>query len=462
MPQDNLLQNKKKKLDKPALPDFMARITNEATESNYHENVLLLQLAESNHFITSVLNSVKSLVLVLDRSGNVVWVNRPFEELTGYSAKELIIQGIWQTVVPPEKVNSVRQYFKNTLLGKIPEKDELNLVTKSGERKLTSWSLSVLKDELGDTSYIIATGTDITEARQMAQALLNSERRFRQLAENARDIIYRQRLLPEPYYEYMSAVTYTVTGYRPEEFYANAYLDLQCILPEDRDKVKLVYEGCFKEQEAYRWRHKNGQIIWLEVLRTPVYDQQGRLVAIEGVARDITDRKKLEQKLRYLSMHDALTGLYNRAYFEEEMQRLGNGRSNPVGLIIIDMDGLKKVNDSLGHATGDKLIQYAAQIIGSCFRKNDVVARIGGDEFAILLGETCQETLVEAVRRIKQSVKDHNLHHRLRHQTEPTIGLSIGWAIRLNQEKTMTDLFREADRQMYAHKPYHCEKPEKL
>lgn len=419
-----------------------------------HCKIVEGDLRHSGHFFVSVLNSVKSLVVVLDRDGNLELVNKAFEELTGFSAKELLEQGIWDTVVPPEKATSIQRNFCLTLLGVVPEKDEIEVVTRSGERRLTSWSLTALTDDFQESKYIIATGTDITEARRLEQALQASEQRFRHLAENARDIIYRQRLIPEPCYEYMSPATFPVTGYEPEDFYADASLDLQRIWPEDRVRVQAVYQGQFKEQDAYRWQRKDGKTIWMEVLRTPVYDKQGRLVAIEGVSRDITKRKTLEEKLRYLSLHDAMTGLYNRAYFEEEMQRLDNTRDNPVGIIIIDMDGLKVINDTQGHATGDFLIKSAAQVIQSCFRKNDMVARIGGDEFAILLARTSPDIIVEAVQRIHEALKLHN-----KETTQP-VNLSIGWAIRITEAKSMSELFREADRHMYGNKPYNREKSE--
>jgi len=99
---------------------------------------------------------------------------------------------------------------------------------------------------------------------------------------------------------------------------------------------------------------------------------------ILAIVRDITDRKQMEQQLRYIGLHDPVTGLYNRLYFEEEMLRLEDCRQCPVGLIVCDLDGLKLVNDTLGHSQGDALLKATAQVIRSCFRASDVVARIGG------------------------------------------------------------------------------------
>ncbi|RNC67597.1 MAG: diguanylate cyclase [Desulfuromonadales bacterium] len=114
---------------------------------------------------------------------------------------------------------------------------------------------------------------------------------------------------------------------------------------------------------------------------------------------DITDQKRFEEELHYIANHDALTGLYNRGFFEEELRRLASGRAFPVSIILADIDGLKQVNDTLGHDAGDRLIQRAAQILLDSFRTEDIVARIGGDEFAVLLPDADEEVVSNACTR---------------------------------------------------------------
>jgi diguanylate cyclase (GGDEF)-like protein len=144
-----------------------------------------------------------------------------------------------------------------------------------------------------------------------------------------------------------------------------------------------------------------------------------------------------------------LTGLYNRAYFAEELARLGRGRRFPVSLIMADMDGLKQVNDSLGHAEGDKLIRRAAEVLQASVRAEDLVTRTGGDEFAIILPDTTAEAAAEAVLRIHSVAELNNKFHGT-----PELRLSVGAATGL-EGANLTGVLREADDKMYVEKRAH-------
>ena len=121
------------------------------------------------------------------------------------------------------------------------------------------------------------------------------------------------------------------------------------------------------------------------------------------VVRNITERKQAEDRLRYLGFHDMMTGLYNRSFFEEELKRLDAKRQLPLSIIIGDIDGLKLVNDTLGHRKGDQLIVKVAGIIKKACRTEDIVCRWGGDEFAILLPKTDTETAEQICDRIRKT-----------------------------------------------------------
>lgn len=160
---------------------------------------------------------------------------------------------------------------------------------------------------------------------------------------------------------------------------------------------------------------------------------------------DITNRKIIEEEIRYMSFHDSLTGLYNRAFFEEELARLNSGRHLPLSIIIGDVNGLKLINDAFGHATGDRLIQAAASAIRGTCRADDITARIGGDEFGILLPETEEKAALEIASRIRAACKA---------MAHDPIGVSmaVGVATKSSDEEDVRLIFKLADDRMYKSK----------
>jgi diguanylate cyclase (GGDEF)-like protein len=176
----------------------------------------------------------------------------------------------------------------------------------------------------------------------------------------------------------------------------------------------------------------------------PGYEADLKRVLVSII--DITARKKAEAYLKYLGTHDVLTSLYNRAYFEEERIRLERGRRFPVTVLILDVDGLKQVNDNQGHAAGDDLLRRVAEVLRSSFRAEDVVARIGGDEFAVLLPNTDAPAAAQSVERIHRLIELNNAFYQ-----GVALSLSIG-AATAGSGGNLEEAQRAADDRMYQDK----------
>lgn len=166
-----------------------------------------------------------------------------------------------------------------------------------------------------------------------------------------------------------------------------------------------ICPGCPAVEALQTGAFSNGEVefpdgrIW-RINANPVRDRNGRITGVVTAGLDITERKQYEEKLKYLSLHDALTGLYNRAYFETELKRWAGSRDYPITVIIADLDGLKLINDTMGHNIGDEMLKAFAEVLKSVFRPSDGVFRIGGDEFAVILPATDAKAADEIIKRI--------------------------------------------------------------
>ena len=180
--------------------------------------------------------------------------------------------------------------------------------------------------------------------------------------------------------------------------------------------------------------------------------QEVRVVAsgvneVIAIVRDITSRKEMEHKLEYFALHDKVTGLYNRVYFEEKLQQLTDSRQIPIGIIMCDIDGLKLVNDTFGHQAGDNLLISAAAIIQNCVADSGELARVGGDEFAIVLPNKTREEVEEVCLQIRECVNQFRNEN-----TEIPMSISIGLSMRSHPEQSMYEVFKAADDNMYREK----------
>lgn len=188
----------------------------------------------------------------------------------------------------------------------------------------------------------------------------------------------------------------------------------------------------------------NGLKKWFSIHATPITIGKKKMIIVS--LNDITQKQIKSQQLEYLSFHDSLTGLYNRRYFEEEFHRLFNSRSLPLGLILIDLNGLKIINDMLGHKMGDRFLVKIAEILSTSVRASDITARIGGDEFAIILPNTTEEGVKKLISRIEEKIEAVN------RTNDMFLSISTGYAIHFGQFNNPEELFKAADNELYKNK----------
>lgn len=250
---------------------------------------------------------------------------------------------------------------------------------------------------------------------------------------------------------YVSPSVKNTLGYEASELIGEAFLDR--VHADDKLQVQHSFDQAMKNDADelrfdYRYRDAEGNYKWMESLAKTIRVDDEITKYVLG-SRDITARKKMEEELKFLSFHDSLTGLYNRRFFEEQMTLLDGGRSNPVSVISCDIDGLKIINDHFGHHHGDEMIVAVSRILQEAVRSDDIVARIGGDEFAIIMPRCPANGVDRIYLRIKESLS--RVHMNIDGMHLP-IMVSMGRAVRQGREVSIRVLFKTADDEMYLEK----------
>jgi diguanylate cyclase (GGDEF)-like protein/PAS domain S-box-containing protein len=250
---------------------------------------------------------------------------------------------------------------------------------------------------------------------------------------------------------YASDACRRLLGYEPSELVGRLFFDF--VFEADRDEVRYL-SGLINESGpttfAYRVEKKDGSLVWFETTSRSVRDAvTGEIREIVGVSRDVTERKRVEEHIEYQAYHDALTGLPNRRLFRDRLTvALAHARrlKHPLAVMFLDLDRFKLVNDTLGHSVGDELLKSVAVRLQAALREEDSVARMGGDEFTVLLGDL--KTTDDAAK-IAQKVLDTVAQPLIIDDTELFLTTSIGIAIFPSDGDTAEELLANADRAMY-------------
>jgi len=301
----------------------------------------------------------------------------------------------------------------------------------------------------------------VIERSQAIEALKRSEERHRLLADHATDVIWTMDL--SGHFTYISPSAEKLTGFTVAELMQRPMRQL--MTPGSYIQVKLQMKKAAKalqSGESYpdyvgevEQVCKDGHRVWSEVKISGMYDAQGVLVGILGVNRDLTERRKIEERMRYMAQHDTLTGLPNRTLFSDRLHKAlqyAVRHQKTLALMLLDLNKFKPVNDTHGHAVGDLLLQQVAERLQHAVRSSDTVARIGGDEFIILLPQVDElQHATTVADKIQQALAQPFDVHGL----EIQIGCSIGLACYPQDGETDLALSKVADQRMYQQKAEH-------
>ena len=341
-----------------------------------------------------------------------------------------IFQSVWKTGEPayyPSKIyvdEKFSNWYENRVY-KLPSGEIVAIFDDVTEKSLAAESLKKQNDLFASLLKILPVGVFMVDSAEGKPLVVNETGKA----------LLGIGIVPDANEHNLSEVYKAFKGNTQKHYPANE-------MP-----ITLGMKGIKSHIDDMVVERPDGSRILLEVFGTPVNDIQGKPWASLVTFMDITDRKKAENELLYLSYHDHLTGLYNRRYFEQELKNLDTPENLPLSIIMFDVNGLKLVNDSFGHDLGDVLLKKSAEAIKKACREDDIAARIGGDEFVVLLPKTAASEALQISNYIKELASNEKVANM-------ELSISYGYDTKKTDNQSIIEIIANAENHMYRHKLY--------
>jgi diguanylate cyclase (GGDEF)-like protein/PAS domain S-box-containing protein len=381
-------------------------------------------------------------MVIFDPHGNVVNVNPAFEDLFGWTEADMKEIGL--ACIDSCDWERAKQVFKQVKRGEILRNIEFKAKKINGQSFPISATLSPIFNEKHEVIYITSVFRDITKQKEMESALQDSERRFRLIAEHSSDyilILSNEGNLTYVSPSYKNAIDNLVETNFKEGLFLYIYPD---DIPMLKEKLQKLYTDCEPQAVEFRRKSKNGDWIWLEAQGTPILNEKKQIDYVVISAKNISERKRYEEKLRQLAYFDSLTGIPNRSYFEKHVKELVE-QNCTFALCFLDFDKFKWINDHFSHQAGDYFLKEAVKRVQSVLRPNDFFARLGGDEFVLLLPHVTKDEATVMAEKLIQAF--HQPFYYEKQLIQST--LSIGIAFYPADSTNIDTLMKYADKALY-------------
>jgi len=442
-------------------PSYFAAVFHDITECKQKEEAY--KQSEKNN--RQILKNIADVIFITDMNFKPNYVSPSVEVVIGESASEYMSKSL-EKRLPPDSLKKAISIMQEEI-----EKDrnpaasnkkrarifEIELYRADGSTVWVAMHVSFLKDDKGNISGMLGIARDISDQKKAEKELRESEMRSQALVKAIPDLLFRFNREGV----YLEAVVEDEVLLHPKErelfrqnrLAGNAMAEI--LSAPIADKLKTGIEKALASREIqiieYSYNAK-GSEHYFEARLAPIGKTE-----VVSIVRDITERKSHEEKLQYISFHDQLTGLYNRRYYENELKRLDGSREHPIAVISADLDGLKLINDTMGHSEGDNYLKSGAELLKGALRTSDILARVGGDEFAAVLPNTTLEVGQRMVERIRHQIEEYNR----KKTTGPPFSMSIGLAVSESGDHLLEEAYKKADAAMYEDKKQRRKKQHK-
>ncbi len=408
------------------------------------------KLEDSEIMLRTVLDTIPVRVFWKDTKLKYLGANKLFAQDAGYDDPKAIIGKIDTQL---HWTNQAALYNKDDLSVLKNNKPKINYeepqTSSDGKAIWLKTSKVPLKNSSGELIGILGTYEDVTKIKKLSlniqkahKKIETENQRFMNLVNSTDDIIFeldtdlKHRAV---YGKWLNKYNYKASVFLNKTF--TEILGKKDALIHIKH-AKIALKG---ESTTYEWHSNiNNEKKYFQTSLSPIIDKE-KVIGIVGIGRDVTEKVKHLDEIEYLSFHDYLTGLYNRRFFEEELKRLNTKRNYPFGIMIMDVNGLKLLNDAFGHNAGDEALKAVANSVKKVCREDDIIARIGGDEFGIILPNTPSDACDNIRLRIGETIsaiKINNLE----------VSVAIGYSIKNTDREDLTTLIKNAEDYMYKRK----------
>ncbi len=412
------------------------------------------EISMSRERLILILNSTADGIFGVNKEGLITFSNKACVQMCGYNHYHDLYRKPVGTIFGIDNEEEVfLERFSDIFekgIGRYGEVDQF--VRKDGSSFYAEYHIYPQLAS-GEVVGVVISFFDITETIKTRNELYEAERSKSVLLANLPGLAYRCDFDRDWTFRFVSEGCYALTGYYPESFINNRDLSFNdIILPEYQEELYAKWESLIGTNEIAKLEYEivcaDGSTKWVFEQGQIIYGEDGEIVALEGIIVDISDQKQRQAEIEYLSYHDSLTGLLNRSSLEKTKENLFQEKYLPISYIVGDINGLKLINDTLGHSEGDKILVLTAKLIKEVVGDEYYVFRTSGDEFSVLMPNTSAEKAM----KIQNKILDHIDKYNNSSDNLFKINIALGSSTMFSLNQTFKDISRIVENYMYIRK----------